>query len=189
MLNFLIFLSFSFLSHGTQLPSPIEIPRSVHKKTKEEIKDLFLSLKNQHKSPQDLLRLSYEQALLLREKDPRFFCLEMKSLSENKEFPLKDLALLKRIESCKFKEKLLFKEVKLPSFLDKHLAYSFFERSKKFDEVENLEALLFLSRKTSYRKDKLYYLNYGLNKAKKGKSKTRSLFQKALYEGFSKSQS
>ena len=178
---FLIFFSYSCL--GSELPSQIEIPKSLHKKPPDQIKSLFETLKKSHSSPQDLLRLNYQKALLLRKKEEASFCKTMKELSQNKSFPLKDLALLKSLETCAFKTTPLFSEIKLEDFLKKHLALSFFKRSEKFDEIENLEAFLVLAEKTSHRKDKIFYLNKGIKEAKKLKAENEILLlQEALYK-------
>lgn len=178
MLGF-IFLSRLFLLGLTVLPvyasalpvipDEIPIPRHIQKRSPEQIKAVFASLKKQHaQKTANLWRLNYHEALLLKNRDNDSFCRLMEELGDTPAFPLKDLAKIQSYEICPQPPSLKFDPDSVPEWLKLRLAEAFYKRRKTdFSQpAQTLRAVSYLGENSPYRDLRVSYLKHALVLAK-----------------------
>ncbi|MCY4321964.1 MAG: hypothetical protein OXC37_06160 [Bdellovibrionaceae bacterium] len=156
------------------IPDEIEIPSGIKSKSADQIKAVFFSLKKQNENKTaNLWKLNYKQALILKQKDPIFFCEQMKELSSVSVFPLHSLALIKTYEFCPFEDSPpLFDPESVPNWLKMRLAEAFYKRRKNFEQTpeQTLKVTIYLGENSPYKEQRILYLKHALALAKDQKN-------------------
>ena len=170
--GFVICVSLNSYAFSDKIPDQINKPQQIRTKTAEQIKAVFSSLEQIHKNkPANLWQLKYQKALLMKQKDKKFFCLWMQELGENPDFPLKKLALIQSYELCPYPPQLNFNPDLFPQWLRLRLAHAFYKRRKWFKNPEQtLKATIYLAKNSSYKELRISYLKHGLALAKEQKN-------------------
>ena len=165
-----VFFSFS-ASSKSFFPKDLHIPSQLKQKSLNEIQIDFFKFRKKYKGqPEVLLWLKFKRALLVKDKEEKIFCYEMKKLAENDKFPLKDLALIYAYSACFFAEEPSFSPDEFPKWLRLKYAYSFYLRGKKLGDKKYLmDASYYLGKNQEDKDVKISYLKVASSLARKHK--------------------
>ncbi|MCY4513288.1 MAG: hypothetical protein OXB86_06335 [Bdellovibrionales bacterium] len=186
MLSLLIFLSIpsAFAEESPLLPSELSLPSQIEKRTKEQIQSVFSSLENTHQSHQNALWwLKFKKALVFEEKDETIFCQEMKDLSQEKAFPLHQLALISSYSLCPFSSPLRFSPEDFAPWFRLRLARTFYKRGKKFQNRKHiLDAAEYLGKHEDAKETRVSYLKHAVSLAREEQDARLISLQAELYK-------
>ena len=185
MFFLLIFLS-SAASAGevSFLPEKLSLPPQLGTRTKEQVQSVFSSLERTHHSnPKALWWLKIQKARLLKQKDEAIFCREMGELSQEKDFPLRQLSLIYFYSLCSFSAPLRFSPEDFPPWFRLKLARTFYKRGKKFQNKKHvLNAAEYLGKNEESKEARVSYLKHAVFLAKEQEDNRLTSLQRQLYD-------
>ena len=151
----------------------------------KKIRAAFSSLKKKHAaSPATVWSLTYQEALLLKQKDAGAFCESMRLLSAEDRFPLHQLALISSYEICPYPGGLKLEPDLFPVWLQLRAAEALYKRKAKFNSPRlTFEAARHLGMRSPYKDLRISYLKHALFIAgKEGYEGETAALTKKLYQ-------
>ena len=176
-------------SEASEGPAPLPpenlfLPTKLGSRTAEQIQSVFSSLEKTHSSSLPALwQLKFQKARLLEKKAPEIFCREMTELSEDKDFPLRRLALIYAYSLCPSPAPKGFFPQEFPPYLRLALVRSLYKRAKKFQNKKQLlDAAEYLGEREDGKQARISYLRHAVSLAKKTEDSRQDRLEKRLYE-------